>query len=633
MTISEQSVKVTNEGLDWLTTGDSEYLAKVFHYNIRFIGEILHEVRETGSPTHIELMDIALGRYRLNWKSDTQLRTRTSWLRTLGALDFFDGRLHLTESGHRVLSMLELGSPVHSEDSSLLSIRDPSPSVARLLQDLDDGTLAARTRSFYLPKESAEKGKLDALSDFSELAIERTRIDNIIEYCISEHRISRDSAQSVFNTLRTIGLVSRISSDSCIATPAARAWLEGRNPLDIARMVHAKIWYFGEILQDLDNPDIGSHPAVLAVQSGRYHAEGRGIDRTAVNSRMTLLVACGLVEKLTKTDYRVTTVGRLFRSTLRCEEPIFDSLAEPSPAGRSRRTRRPGKTDSQRQFRHEKSIEEKSSVAEDRRAEPEIFTAETLAAELESASIDSANHERLEHATVAAFNYLGMPSKHMGGRGNADGIVRTGIGVNAQTFTLETKSASKASVSEESANLLGLPEHREKVSASLTLLIGPGFDRRVLKATDQDPYIAVILVSSLAEAIRRQSVTPATVEQLKPLVDPTLTCTQRDAALSKLWLEESHRSALERMLVQILEEEALNPFQEDGWLDVTSIRRELRRFNFSASEEEVLSGLNFLASARISVVEESDHGYRCAMPKDAIFRRIHTIGRQWHADR
>ncbi|MFI7538736.1 hypothetical protein [Streptosporangium sp. NPDC049376] len=605
ITLDGPRILVTPLGRRWQASGDDELLTIIFHCNIRFIGELLLALSQEGALTHNELMEMADTRYGLHWKSDTQIRNRTNWLRTLGILDFYNKRLHLTEAGRRVLDKIEVASPLADAELPASSISDPAPAVAELLGTLDAATLADRARGgmLYLPRGKKYPDKLEILTAFAELAIPAIKTTDLKSFCVGEFNIQDSSADSVIGSLKALGIIEQVSSDSWSTTALAKSWLEGEDPLDLARIAHANVWYFGEILHDLDDPSISHYPKALVQRSANYHPEGRGLIDTAINSRVSILIACGLIEKLRTTDYRVTSLGRLFRSTILCQD-----IAYPSEPG------------SEVDATPQTAADTSPGAASD---------AQTLADEIEAASIDSANHQRLERAAVAAFNYLGMPSNHIGGSGRPDGTVRTGIGVQSQLLTLETKSSATGRVSEEAANLLGLPEHREKAGAAHTLLVGPGFDRRLQQAADKDPNIAVILASLLADTVRRQAITPLTVMQLAPLVDPALSCAQRDATLSELWRREERRSKVEHSVIEVLEEEALNPLQEGGWLDLTSIRRELRRYDFLASEEEVLEALRFLTSPRIAVVEESKHGYRSSMPKAAIARRIRAIGEQW----
>ncbi|MFI9632977.1 hypothetical protein ACIHAX_09810 [Nocardia sp. NPDC051929] len=638
ISVSKSVVKLTKEGEHWLASGDNEYLAAVFHGNIRFIGELLSVLSENGPTTHEELWKIADAQYRLKWRTVTQIRNRTTWLRLLGMVDFYGGRLYLTESGKRVLERVENGSPTESERVPSLSISDPSPAVAQLLKQMTDERLARRSRQLYIPRGSGEKGKLEIIATLAKRADPTVETAALTEFCAREFGINADSAESVLISLRSLGVIARSSSKSHSITPAAKSWLASGDPLDLARIAHSNVWYFGELLHELDNPDIGHNPKELAKQSNRYHPDGRGVDRTLVGSRITILIACGLVEKLARMDYRATPLGRLFRTTIRCQDPTHSSdirqpassdITEPivTEGGGEAATSQPRADTADSLITDPIASDIVSLMAT---ASPAMVEAQDIADELEAASRDSReNFARFEYAAVAAFNYLGMPSTHLGAPGRADGIVYTEIGVKSRKLALETKSSAKGSVSEESANLLALPEHREKEGAAFTLLIGPGFDRRLLEAADKDPKISAILAPLLAEAVRRQSVSPLTLDQLAPLIDPNLKCGERQEALLKLWMREARRCELEQMLVRVLEEEALNPFHEDGWLDTISIRRELRRHRLHASEEEVLDGLEFLTSSRICAVEKSTNGYRCSMPSAAIARRVQAIGRQW----
>lgn len=84
-------------------------------------------------------------------------------------------------------------------------------------------------------------------------------------------------------------------------------------------------------------------------------------------------------------------------------------------------------------------------------------------------------------------------------------------------------------------------------------------------------------------------------------------------------------------MVDLLNAEAEDPLEERGWLDLTSIRRELRSRGYRVGEDEVEEALTFLAWNRIGVVQRSERGYRCAASVHAAGMRIRALGHQWSA--
>lgn len=593
----------TPAGRLWRDNGDHAVLVAIFHTHVRFVGELM-DALDCRPATHRELLELANSRYGLCWDTPTPVRDRTNWLRALGLADLFDGRVHLTETGRQAHELLVPGSPDPDEEQGPVDLPSPPPTIATLIRSLDRPSLEGRTRSstLYVPGHRRDIGRREALRILTEAATPSVTDDAFTRLVLDRFPGARTaaSARAARDTAKALGLIRRVSSTAWTATPAARAWLTTDQPVDLARIIHAHVAYFGEILHDLD---LQAPPtaAGLAEHGGpRTTGAGRRMSALAIKARLDLLLACGLITKMSQTTYRPTTLGRAFRDTVPCLHPSSDDTAT-STSKPTATTASP--TDSQ-------------------------SLAQAIATELEAAARDSPTPRRLEIAAIEALTYLGMPGTHIGGNGNTDGQVHVGVGVHRRVLAVETKSSATGRVIEQS--LLGLPIHREKIGADVTLFIGPGFEQRLQKAVDDDPAIAAIFTETLAEAVRAQALTPLTPTQLHPLIDPTLSADQRLEPLQQAWNTQLRRAHLERTLVDILNVEAEDPLQEGGWLDAAILRRELRSRGQRADHSEVVETLAFLASPRIAVVEQSDnHGYRAVATAETALQRMNGLGQQW----
>lgn len=582
----------------WQTEGDPAVLIGTLHTHVRYVGELMETL--TRQPAgHEELRRDAGERFALPWDSAGPVRDRTNWLRALRLADLFDGRVHLTAEGKRAQSLLVPGTaPVEGEEPAELP--EPPAAVAALLAGLDTRALENRARAaaLYVPGGQDGDGRLEALRLLTEAAMPRLTDDAFTRLVLDEFpgtsRVS--SARTARDTVKQLGLIRRVSSTAWAATEAGADWVATDQAVDLARIVHAHVFYFAEILHDLDGCVPPTAAGLAERAAARTGAGGRTPTPAAVKARLDLLLACGLVTKTTHTAYAVTALGRAFRDTVPC-------LPAPEPA-RSAAAAVPGPASPARAGR-----------------------AEALASELEAAALHGGDHERLERAAVEALGHLGMPGEWIGGTGHADGRVRHGVGARSRVLAVEAKASSSGRVTEQ--HLYGLPEHRAEIGADITLLIGPGFDRRLLRAADDDPAIAVVLTGLLAEAVRAQELTPLTPTELEPLVDPGLRADQRADHLRRAWQAQRDRARLERTLVDILIKEAEDPLQEGGWLDVAAVRRELRGSGVRATEAEVTDALAFLACPRVAVVERSGHGYRAVAAADTARQRMSGLGRQW----
>jgi hypothetical protein len=159
----------------------------------------------------------------------------------------------------------------------------------------------------------------------------------------------------------------------------------------------------------------------------------------------------------------------------------------------------------------------------------------------------------------------------------------------------------------------------------------------LLDVLDNDKRVAVVSVSVIPEAVRRQIDSPLTPDELSPLIDPNLRESDRRVRLLAKWKEKETWALCMRGVVSILSREAESPMLDEdtptsgiGWLDTTAIRRSLRDLvNREVTKEDILEVLAFLASRQVGIVESVHDRYRLMIPADAIPRHFEYIGRRW----
>ncbi|PSJ28907.1 hypothetical protein B7P34_09850 [Streptosporangium nondiastaticum] len=572
---------------------------------MRFVGEVM-DALASGPRTHDQLLDLAREYFDLPWETSGPVRDRTTWLTVTGMVDLFDGRVHLTDAGRDALARIVMGRPEPDDTVTTAQLTPAVGAVAQLIEQLDEAGLRARAdgANLYIPGTSANGGTMDALQVLVEAAMPSITEADFRQFVKDTFPKAQTTAtaRTAKDTLKALGLIRQTSSKTWSATPAAIFWVESGEPLDLARTVHASIAFFGEMLGVLDETACPAS-GMLAERSSRYLPNrDKPLSRSAVNTRLNLLEVCGLVTRLSQTAYRTTALGRAFKHSVPCltvDDGSSHGASEGHPADALGSTL------------------------------PQDSLGADIAAELESSALASATPERLEKAAVAALAYLGMPGEHVGGNQAVDGRVRFGVGADSRVLAVETKTAASGQVVDQT--LFNLAGHRAQIGAEVTLLIGPGFRPSMLKEADDDPAIAVIETGLLAEVIRRQERTPLTPAQLAPLVDPALRAAQRGDAIRGHWRNQEVRGELEYALVDILNVEAEDPLEEGGWLDLTSVRRELRTLGYRVAGDEVMETLDFLASRRIGVLDRSDQGYRCIAGVHTAGQRIRALGHQWTA--
>ncbi|WP_419863563.1 hypothetical protein [Candidatus Poriferisodalis sp.] len=68
---------------EWMDSGDDDLAFGILHANVRFIGEILFELR-TGVRSREQLLGIANRKYGFSWQTRGQVGDRLCWLRSAG---------------------------------------------------------------------------------------------------------------------------------------------------------------------------------------------------------------------------------------------------------------------------------------------------------------------------------------------------------------------------------------------------------------------------------------------------------------------------------------------------------------------------------------------------------------------
>jgi hypothetical protein len=624
------TLRLSDQGRDWLRSRDPILLIKIFHEHARFVGEILNELK-SGSLTQRKLLVLGRDKYGFGWTTPGPVHTRIKWMAAAGVVKTYSHAVHLSESGLELLSTLSVYEP-EAGISSPSDLRPPSAPIDALMRRLDE-SLDARHRAggLHISGLNGPSGisNIRAMVEACAGPIEdRTLMDRAIEL----FGFGDPGAFAVVNSIKLIGLIERESANEWVATPAGSAWVTTGYDIDLARIMHSHVWYFGEIIHELEVSGKLTF-SELMTRSSRYSLNGRyePLKRNGMTSRMALLEGTGLIVNVGNNYFKATPLGKAFRRSVPVVDPV-DPIAMPSSELASGSSTVPA-TDEEAIV----SPPDPPIVVDN----PSVLTREDsrsgIAENLLLAAKRSEKSIELEIAAVEAFRFLGLPATRIGGNGEPDGIVRTRPGRLGSIYTIETKSAANGLVPEEQAKTATLTEHREQHDAEATVYIGPGFERRLLEVLDGDAHVAVVSTTLIAEAVTRQADTPLTAEELEPLIDPSLREGDRRKLLMERWKAKEEWALAMRGVVEVLSREAESPMSDDdfsslgvGWLDITSMRRSLRDvLNREISREMVVEVLDFLVSAQVSIAEAANDRYRLRVASEAVARHFEYLGRRW----
>jgi hypothetical protein len=605
-------VHLSTHGKSWLNNKDPEQLVSVLHAHVRFIGEILREL-EQESMSSPALLKIAREKYGFGWTTGGAISMRIKWLVATGLVNSYSHKYHLSDRGKDLLA----GLTVYEPEVGVTTPADLQPAplaIEDLIRKLEENPKRrSRAAGFYIPGIKTNNGQIDTLRTLVETCAAPIRDQVLWAKSANIFNTETGTADAGIRSLIASGLLERVSSTEIAATPAGLAWVASPYPIDLARIVHANVWYFGEIIHELDTSKRLTFTEILQ-RCAKYSMASsyEPLKRGALTARIALLRALGLISKGSNNSYMATPLGIAFYDSMPHIDSIDRVSADHSPC-------------------------EVPDSVDTEHDDPAYQIADNLirAARMSDESVE------LEIATIEALNFLGLPATHLGGHG-PDGIVHTRPGKLGSVLTVETKSSANGTVPEERAKPATLADHREQHGAEATVYVGPGFERRLLDILDNDERVAVISASVLAEAVRRQVNTPLTPEELDPLVDPSIHEKERRSQLLVKWKEKEDWTLFMRGIAEILSREADAPMSDEeldslgvGWLDTTTIRRSLRDLlNREVSKELIREVLIFLASPQLAIVEqaiiENNHDvYRLRVSLEAIPRHFMYVGRRW----
>ncbi len=149
-------VRLAKQTNDWLTDSEDKVLIAVLHGRMRFVGEMLHELR---TPKSIEQLRVIAVSYGLQWDRQTQIQSRRGWLESAKLIEISNKNLQLTQVGHDLLNWLESRNQIESpqisaddeklDDESACDLSHPATkiTVASCSEKLSSEILAASTDS------------------------------------------------------------------------------------------------------------------------------------------------------------------------------------------------------------------------------------------------------------------------------------------------------------------------------------------------------------------------------------------------------------------------------------------------------------------------------------------------------
>ncbi|MFE3029072.1 hypothetical protein [Nocardia tengchongensis] len=519
---------MTDEALAWLESGDDAALLAIFHRHIRYVGELLDELR-TGPLSVRDLMEAAATQYDLPWTTLDQARRRVTWLSCMGAVEYRTATLlALTARGEALLAGLVLDGPseVGLQPLQPVEINEPPPAISDLLTELTPVALESRNQILgYVPRGSGEADVVQALQALVNASSPSIGKAELLAFAEKHFGVSESSFGAILTTLTKSGLIEQTSLNVYEPTPGARAWLETGEPLDLALMFHSRYVFMLEIIPMLREYDRAPDLARAAVDHfGQTRADVAGI-----RTRLQILRAAGLITERANWRYQATPLGEEVAARFPLQAPRDVTAAgvdhKKVPAG-----------------------------SDDRPGESQVKTAVEIGRDLVRAGTDSDNPIRLEQAAARAFQLLGFEARHIGGGGKTDVLATVdNVDLKPVRIIVDAKSARSGSVNEGAVSFDTLREHQAKHGADYVVLVGPSFDSGRVRARAGKNNVTLITTAELAEVLVRHANSPLSPHHYLGLISGKEDDRRQ---LDLCWSGAERRINLLAQIVIVLAEEA-----------------------------------------------------------------------------
>lgn len=517
--------EVSIEGLKWRSTGEPFDLLAVFHRHVRYVGELMDELRKGPQSTR-SLQEIANRNYELGWATLDQVRRRLMWLTGLGMVEYKTSHeVGLTDLGQTAARRLVPGTP--DQSASVGNVADAAlpeipEAISELLSRLTQQELAGRNPVLgYVPRGNGEADVVEALTLLVNACVPQTSRADLLTFAGQKFGVSEGSFGAVLTTLTKAGLIEQTGVNIYSPTVEASAWLEDGSPLSLVLLLHSRFRIMLEVIPLLGEFDQAPALARAAAEQGWLNRPDAG----GIRTRLQLLKAAGLIFERASWKYQATPLGELVAQEYPLQETNDDE-----PLSHASESTGP------------EPLEERTSQLE------------ALTSELEAAGTAGEDAVRLERAVAEAFNHLGFEARHIGGGGQTDVLatVDDGTGKTARVI-IDAKAARSGVVGEGAVSFDTLREHKKKHQADHVVLVGPSFESGRTKQRAAEHGVRVLTVNELNATLRRHSRVPQSPASYLRLVSA------EDAAQHELeaaWRQAERRLDLLGHVTAVLASEA-----------------------------------------------------------------------------
>ncbi len=435
---------LTDLGKKFYDSPNKRFIADLLHDRYRIFGEILIMLQD--EPKTIEAInEIICREYSLDWNNLNNTRRRTDWLEVLGLIEAVGNRKWgVSLEGKKAIEDWPIiSSDVidHvNENSQNIQILPAPTEINELLKKLEDNPLLHNKRNTYniwMPSPNC----IENLRTIVQYASEKVTRSDLFKFIENEFQLKTSSVESMMPFLKADGLIEEVGKGIYVSTPAAKAWCESYNDLDLIRIIHANKRFVGEMIL----------AAKEDTTRNEIYAEGSKYGMNTEKSRwvMRLLIEAGVLEETQYLHVKATGLGKAFASTLpmmSAESVLVESIIT--------KTQEDNITDNEKN----QLFEALSNSSRDPMAE------------------GKASGVAFEENIASMFSMMGFSAIRIGGAGNTDVVVKWKDNTGKTIIAIvDGKSKSSGTVTHTDISDVAIETHKEKNNADYVAIVGPGF--------------------------------------------------------------------------------------------------------------------------------------------------------------
>ena len=564
-------ISLTATGDEFAGSLSKNDLAVLLHDKYRLFGETLNLIKH--SPKTIEDVDEELCRgYNLDWTNLSNTRRRMDWLEVLGLIECIGNRKwSTTPKGLALLEKIILVTPDAleiSKDEEEITITEAPFEIYELLQALIDNPELHKKRNTYnmwVPSPN----RIENLRTIVQFSYEKVSRADLFKFIEDEFGLKTSSVESMMPFMKADGLLEEVGRNIYMATPAAKAWCESGSDLDFIRILHAHKRFVGEIISATEKDCVRNDVYVEAKKHGINTEKARWI--------IGFLIEAGLIEEPQYLRLKATPLGMKFIKEL----PLFNSTYEDEITESSKVTA---------------SKKDKNDSNEENEKVNTIFETLRVAAR-DPMAAGKASGVAFEEAIAEVFRYMGFDSKHIGGSGDTDVVIRWKDDEGKTVIAIvDGKSKTSGFVAHSDISDVALETHKEKNNADFVAIVGPGFSGDTIKNHARKKGFALVTDVELIDIAKNSKTLGLSLADIAHLFKVPNGLSQLDELIT-----------VRKRELDIITLVVKTFIKEQGAMDSLSARDLyflLRSTNLSPSLEELLNTFDTLSKGELGILSK-----------------------------